>query len=220
MVLERLTLSTLAQALVAAQKDMPKVEKDGRNPHFRSEFVTLDNLLDHVRPVLNKHGIAVVQLPAEIGGAPALTTTLIHGATGETIAATMPLVLAKNDMQGVGAAITYARRYMLAAALGIAEGEDDDGNQASTPSPKAATPSRAATPPTPEPEQGFQPPAQVISEAQLRRLWAIVREKGVPETWVKDQIQQIAGVDTSKEIPRDKYDQVIAAIQADSDIPF
>lgn len=122
---------SLAEALVAAQAEMPKVEKRGKNPHFKNEYVTLDDLLDAVRPVLNRHGIAVVQMPTFVAttGAPALTTTLLH-TSGEKLETSVPLILQKDDMQGMGAAITYARRYMLAAALGIAEGTDDDGNQA------------------------------------------------------------------------------------------
>lgn len=122
---------SLAEALVAAQAEMPKVEKRGKNPHFKNEYVTLDDLLEAVRPVLNRHGLAVVQFPDTMDGKPALTTVLWHGPSGDKTGATMPLILQKEDMQGVGAAITYARRYMLAAALGIAEGTDDDGNQAS-----------------------------------------------------------------------------------------
>lgn len=125
------TAETLATALVAAQSEMPKVPKNGTNPHFHNQYVTLDDLLDAVRPVLNRHGLAVVQMPSMTAeGQPALSTTILH-VSGERIEYQMPLVLQKQDMQGVGAAITYARRYMLAAALGIAEGVDDDGNQAS-----------------------------------------------------------------------------------------
>lgn len=132
----------LAAALVAAQAEMPKVPKRGTNPHFRSQFVTLDDLLDAVRPILNRHGLAVVQMPTmTLEGQPALQTTILH-VSGEQISSDMPLVLAKADMQGVGAAITYARRYMLAAALGIAEGTDDDGNQASAPDNSRSRPER------------------------------------------------------------------------------
>lgn len=153
--------ATLAEALVAAQEEMPKVPKRGRNPHFKSEFVTLDDLLDAVRPILNKHGLAVVQLPAEAtDGQPGLSTTILH-TSGERIESRMPLTLAKQDMQGVGAAITYARRYMLAAALGIAEGTDDDGNQASArPAEKSRSDHRVEGP----------------DEYPVPKTWAKVRE--------------------------------------------
>ena len=120
----------LAEAIVAAQAAMPKVEPDAVNPHFKSKFVSLDHLIAKTRPVLNAHGLAIVQSPTHIEGSPALTTT-IHHVSGESLSSTMPLLVSKEDMQGLGGAITYARRYAWAAALGICADEDDDGNQAS-----------------------------------------------------------------------------------------
>ncbi len=122
----------LAAALVAAQAEMPAVEPNAVNPHFKSKFVSLDHLIAKTRPVMNKHGLAIVQAPAVFNGNPALETRIIH-ISGEYCVWIMPLLLTKQDMQGLGAAITYARRYAWAAALGIAGEEDDDGEQASEP---------------------------------------------------------------------------------------
>ena len=123
-------VKALAAALVAAQAEMPAVEPDQVNPHFKTRFVSLDHLIAKTRPVLNRHGLALVQLPATSDlGLPVLRTTLIHGPTGEQVSADTPLILQKQDMQAFGAAITYARRYAWAAALGIASDEDNDGNQ-------------------------------------------------------------------------------------------
>lgn len=120
----------LAAALVAAQKEMPAVEKDGTNPHFKSSFTTLGRLIATVRPVLNRHGIAVIQMPSrDEQGKPTLVTRLVHS-SGESTEETMPLILAKQDAQALGSALTYAKRYALAAALAIADQEDDDGNAA------------------------------------------------------------------------------------------
>ncbi len=131
-------VSTLAEALVSAQAEFPAVEPNAVNPHFKSRFVTLDHLIAKTRPILNKHGLAITQEPtytalsigsdANIG--PALKTTLLH-VSGESRESVMPLMLSKNDMQGLGAALTYAKRYAWSAALGISADEDDDGNAAS-----------------------------------------------------------------------------------------
>lgn len=121
----------LAKALLAAQKEMPAVEPDGVNPHFKSRFVTLGHLIAKVRPVLNKNGIVVSQFPsADEGGTPTLVTILMHE-SGESLQFDAPLFLPKNDPQGQGSAITYLRRYALASALGISDQEDDDGNAGS-----------------------------------------------------------------------------------------
>lgn len=138
-------MKSLAAALIAAQGDMPAVEKNATNPHFGSRFVSLDHLIARTKPVLTKHGLAIVQFPATTDqGAPALTTTLIHGESGEQLSGTVPLVLAKQDMQGLGAALTYARRYGWASALAISDEDDDDGNAASAPGTGATQDSGSA----------------------------------------------------------------------------
>src|SRR4051794_39283670 len=104
---------------------MPAVQPDKTNPHFGNAFVSLDHLISKTLPVLNKHGLAISQSPSMIDGyGPGLTTTVLHGESGESITTTMPLHLAKPDMQGLGAAITYARRFAWASVLGIC-GEED-----------------------------------------------------------------------------------------------
>lgn len=124
---------TLAAALVAAQKEMPAVEPSKANPAFKGAmYVTLGQLIAAVRPVLNRNGIAVVQMPAQDdGGRPALITRLLHE-SGDAAESVMPLVMDKPTAQGLGSALTYAKRYALASALAIADQEDDDGNAATS----------------------------------------------------------------------------------------
>lgn len=119
---------TFHTKFLKAQSEFPKLQKDGENPHFRSSFITLDNLLDKVVPVLNKNGLSLVQSVTSVDGTPALTTTVSDGEGA--VSSTMLLMMKSNDPQGQGSAITYARRYSLMALLGLAAGEDDDGNAA------------------------------------------------------------------------------------------
>lgn len=136
---EVVTHATLAEALVAAQAAMPAVDKDSVNPHFKSKFTSLDHLIAKTRPVLNRHGLSITQWPnyetigSDDDGPTVLhtLTTIIRHTSGEITSSTMPLIVGKNDMQGLGSALTYAKRYAWAAALGISTDEDDDGNQAS-----------------------------------------------------------------------------------------
>ncbi len=118
----------LMEALVAIQKDAPQIALDSTNPHFRSRYPSLAGVMERVRPVTAEHGVAVVQLPTTLEGAPALTTRLVHAASGEVIESTMLLLPAKPDPQGQGSALTYARRYMVLSMLGLVGDEDDDGN--------------------------------------------------------------------------------------------
>jgi hypothetical protein len=123
--------ATLAEALVAAQHEMPAVDRDGTNPHFKSSFTTLDNLLSKVRPVLNRNGLVLVQAPDMEDGREVLRTIIMHR-SGEQMSFAAALSPTKEGPQGQGAAITYMRRYAAAAALAIADQEDDDGNRTAT----------------------------------------------------------------------------------------
>lgn len=118
---------SLAEALVAAQAEFPPVDRDQENPHFKSRFVSLGNLLTKTRPVLNRHGIAITQKPMlDEQGNFVLRTNLVH-VSGESDGFDSPLNPTKNDPQGQGSAITYMRRYTTSALLGIADQDDDDG---------------------------------------------------------------------------------------------
>lgn len=135
------THASLSEALVAAQADMPAVDRDSVNPHFKSKFASLGHIMAKARPVLNRHGIAVAQFPSsDEHGKPTLVTVLLHGPTGERLEYAAPLMLTKADPQGQGSAITYMRRYALSAALGIVDQEDDDGNAASQSNGTTAAP--------------------------------------------------------------------------------
>jgi len=125
----------IATALAKAQANMGKALKQANNPHFRSKYADLGNVMDACMPALNEAGIAIIQPTGEDEHGRFVETILIHGESGEHLSCRVPLIVAKNDMQGYGSAVTYARRYGLMAMAGIAP-EDDDGNAASKAPPK------------------------------------------------------------------------------------
>lgn len=125
-------MEELTKALLAVQKDLPTVGKDSDNPFFKSKYASLAHIMKVVLPILNKHGVFVSQAPDQLDGQPTLVTNLVHGETGQQVSSTMPLFLTKNDPQGQGSAITYARRYAIVSMLGLVVDEDDDGNAGST----------------------------------------------------------------------------------------
>lgn len=140
-------INELAAALAAAQGEFSTVKKDSENPFFKSKYADLSAVVKTAAPVLAVHKLAVSQfISTTVDGegnlVDTLTTWLIHQ-SGQYINDTMRLRLTKEDAQGQGSAITYARRYSYMAVLGLVADEDDDGNKAST--PKATTPYRAAT---------------------------------------------------------------------------
>lgn len=127
---------SIAAALAAAQAQMGKALKSANNPHFKSKYADLSSVVDACLPALNANGIAVVQPTTDDeNGHRYVETVLIHGDSGQDLRCRVPLIVAKNDMQGYGSAVTYARRYGLMSMAGIAP-EDDDGNAAAAAAPK------------------------------------------------------------------------------------
>ena len=125
------TIAALAKALCIAQGKLRNVHKDTANPFFKSRYANLPDILDVVRPVLAEHGLCLVQQPHETEAGPAIRTMLMHQ-SGEFMASTLLIRAIKSDPQGVGSAITYARRYGVQSILNIAgTDEDDDGNEGS-----------------------------------------------------------------------------------------
>lgn len=123
-------MNTIASAFVKAQKAFGPALKSSSNPHFRSKYADLAACVEAVIEALNENGIALIQPTHECESGVLVETLFIHE-SGETLSAGKLHVPAqKNDPQGYGSALTYARRYSLMAACGIAP-EDDDGNAAS-----------------------------------------------------------------------------------------
>jgi len=123
-------MKTLAQALVKAQAAFGRALKSSDNPYFRSKYADLGSVVDAVMEPLNDHGIAVIQRtePSETGVI--VETLFVHESGEQMSAGRLYLPAPQQDPQKYGGALTYARRYALMTACGIAP-EDDDGNAAS-----------------------------------------------------------------------------------------
>lgn len=127
---ESKTMQKIASALVKAQKAFGPALKSSTNPHFKSRYADLSACVEAVVDSLNEHGIMLMQPTHECEHGVTVETLFIHE-SGETFSAgRLHVPAAKQDPQGYGSALTYARRYSLMSACGIAP-EDDDGNAAS-----------------------------------------------------------------------------------------
>lgn len=118
------TIGKLAEALAKAQSEMDSAEKNSMNPHYKSAYADLDAVTQAVREPLSKHGLSYIQTYDEIDDRTYLYTTLFH-VSGEWISSKLRLINGKNDMQGLGSATTYGRRYSLSAIVGISQADDD-----------------------------------------------------------------------------------------------
>ncbi len=129
-------MSSIAAALVKAQRDFGPALKDKTNPAFRSKYADLGACIDAVVDALNAHGISLLQRTHPDTSGVTVETILLHESGESWSSGTLHVPAAKQDAQGYGSALTYARRYSLMAACGIAP-EDDDGNAAVKGAPKA-----------------------------------------------------------------------------------
>ncbi len=122
-------LKELSAALVQAQTEIKNATLNKINPHYKSKYADLAEIRDCTIPVLAKHGLGIMQLTAIQDGQVVLITRMIHK-SGEFIESVYPLNADPLKPQAMGSAMTYARRYCLAAICGIAAEEDDDANTA------------------------------------------------------------------------------------------
>jgi hypothetical protein len=143
--------TAIATALVKAQSEYGPALKSSENPHYKSRYADLASCIDAVVGSLNKNGIALMQRVLPSSSGVTVETIFIH-TSGETISSgPLHVPVQKNDAQGYGSALTYARRYSLMSACGIAP-EDDDGNaatSASAPTSKGTAPAAPKQSPAP-----------------------------------------------------------------------
>ena len=183
---------TIHQAFIEAYADMSNPKKNAANPAFRSKYANLEELLAQTRPILAAVELALVQEPVSEEGRSGVHTYLKYK-TDETLdfgRYTVPL--SKHDAQGAGSAITYCRRYAIAAIFGLAQ-EDDDGNAASKPQAKRETKAQAA------PESKTQAAVKAVSEGVLKEIHALRDELGIDADKYLAQLHAVAGRDVASD---------------------
>lgn len=119
-------LSELAKSMILFQVKVESIKKDAKNPFFKSSYASLSNILESIKEPLIESGLSLLQFPTGDYG---LTTILLHE-SGEYLKSEYSMKPVKDDPQGRGSAITYARRYAIASILSLNIDEDDDGNTA------------------------------------------------------------------------------------------
>lgn len=135
-------IGELVAALAKVQGQLQPAVKDSTNPFFQSKYADLLSVWESCRALLSSNGLAVIQTTAPHDNMVSVVTTLAH-TSGQWIRGTLTLKPVKNDPQGAGSALTYARRYALAAIVGVAP-EDDDGNAATRSNGKTEAPASTA----------------------------------------------------------------------------
>jgi hypothetical protein len=127
-------ISDLASALAKAQAKIEGASKDKLNPHFRSKYADLASVVEAIKGPITEQGLAYTQILHDAELAAKVETVILHSSGQWLSCGVIAVPVVKNDAQGYGSALTYARRYSLSAAFGVAP-EDDDGNAAAAASP-------------------------------------------------------------------------------------
>ena len=194
-------IKNIAAALSKFQAEITNSKNTAKNPFFNSLYSPLNEVLNHVRPILAKNGLSVLQSPGGDGTNIIISTLLMHE-TGEWIESE-PLVLKadKATAQGAGSAITYARRYALSAILGISSEDDDDGNHATGNQDKPPS----NKPPTAQPEG-------TITESQAKRMFAIA---GNPQ--IVQNLLIAEGYKKSTDVKKTEYDRICKTLENKGD---
>ena len=183
---------TIHQAFIEAYAAMNNPTKNASNPAFRSKYANLEELLAQTRPILAAVELALVQEPVSEEGRSGVHTYLKYK-TDETLdfgRYTVPL--SKHDAQGAGSALTYTRRYAIAAIFGLAQ-EDDDGNAASKPQAKREPEAQAA------PESKPAPAVETVSESVLKEIHALRDELGIDADKYLAQLKWAEGHDVASD---------------------
>lgn len=138
-------MKEISSALVKAQKEFGPALKTSTNPAFRSRYADLSACVEAVIDALNNNDIFLMQPTHECTDGVIVETIFIHSSGEQMSSGKLHVPATKHDAQGYGSALTYARRYSLMTACGIAP-EDDDGNNASKPKAAPAKPAAAPAP--------------------------------------------------------------------------
>lgn len=120
-------IKDLIAALAKAQAVMKPAIINKKNPFFKTMYADFTSCMDACRGPLSDNGLAIIQSCETINGELNLVTMLAH-TSGQWLKSDYPIIPAKKDSQGIGAAMTYAKRYSLCGMIGIVADEDDDGN--------------------------------------------------------------------------------------------
>lgn len=187
-------MQELSKALAEFNKEFKGLNPDSKNPFFKSNYISLDGILQTVRPLLAKNGLSVIQDASSDGTYAIVRSTLIHTSGEQYTTDELKMKPIKIDPQSFGSCITYCKRYQLGALLGICENVDDDGKNASGTG-----------------NENLENNAKVLTPVQIK----IIQEAGAKKriTDVKDVLKAY-GYKTSKEILVTDFNKILEAIKA------
>lgn len=192
------SIDQLCVALSLTQSQMRGAVKDSENPFYKSKYADLQSIWEAIRDPLTKNGLSISQLTDTNGAELYLETILLHK-SGQWVSGRIPVLMKERSAQAMGSAITYARRYALAAIVGIYQ-EDDDGDAATKPSLA---------------DEIYKPfeKKPVITDKQAKRLWMIAKEHGWSEADLKDHLFSEYNLESMRDIKTTDYESICMHVE-------
>lgn len=186
------TLGALAAALAKAQSVIEGAKEDAVNPFFKSKYADLASVWAACKKPLTVNGLSVVQT-VENGGETAYLVTMLLHTSGEWIRSFMPILMTKKDPQSFGSAITYCRRYALAAIVGVCPADDDGEAALGRDFIKKEAPAAPKT----------------ISKMQVDEIETLLRYRED----VRDKLLDWASIDFIKDLPIERYTKALENVR-------
>lgn len=191
----------LFEALAKAQHLMRPAVMDKINPHFKSKYASLTSVQESYKTPLAEHGLSIIQQVFSYEDKYYIRTLICHS-SGEWMANVLKLIVGRQDMQGLGSAITYARRYAVSSLVGVVDTEDDDANLAVESVKKVNV-----EPPKEFKPQVSQPAKSNLSDKQIDRYFAIANKSGWPPAMARAVVRAETGKGLSQ-CSRQDYDYI------------
>lgn len=218
-------IGELASALASAQAELSPAAKNAQNPHLKNRYADIAAVYEAIRETLPKHGLSVSQIIMPHESKARVRTLLMHK-SGQWLASECLMPLDRNGgPQGMGSAITYARRYSLSAIVGVVSEDDDDAEAAQPRRQQQAQPQQrreSVQPRRHEPVRQSAPKSQgdgqvdMITDAQVKMLMALFNKCGMDVREVRlERVRGIVGrnLTSCKELTKDEASTVIDVLQ-------
>lgn len=218
-------IGELAAALASAQAELSPASKNAQNPHLKNRYADIAAVYEAIRETLPKHGLSVSQIIMPHESKARVRTLLMHK-SGQWLASECLMPLDRNGgPQGMGSAITYARRYSLSAIVGVVSEDDDDAEAAQPRRQQQAQPQprrEPAQPRRPEPvRQAAHKPqgaeqVDMVTDAQVKMMMALFNKCGLTVREVRlERVREIVGrnVTTCRELTKDEASAIIDVLQ-------
>lgn len=201
-------INELAKSLAIVQGSITHAVKDSMNPHLKNKYADLASVWEACRKQLAENGLSIAQLPDGLeDNCLILDTTMFH-TSGQWISSRIKMPMPKQDPQGYGSALTYARRYALAAMVGVYQ-DDDDADSAVKKQTNTNTQAQVQKPAVAQPSE-----PELISQAQLQKLQILAKEQSLSGDDMKSIMAWKYKVDSSKKLTKQQASYMIENLAA------